>query len=197
MLKTPFPFFISKKPGEITIFGTFLAKKMDFFFQFWVYFHWKSTFWVRPCLKTSLWRHTLTDFHDFGINGKRRPYPIPWYQKIILWARQFQVHKGVVTTPLGKPCYKKWLGRTRVKRNPLRSGSINESSKGSLYTIQFHFFSNHFIKNQYIHWYCIILYHMWNYFQSTHIFILPGFSIMILLQLFNLMILTITIYICM
>ena len=123
MLKTPFPFFISKKPGEIPIFGTFLAKKL-IFFQFWVYFHWKSTFWVRPCLKTSLWRHTLTDFHDFGINGKRRPYPIPWYQKIILWARQFQVHKGVVTTPLGKPCYKKRLGRTRVKRNPLRSGSI-------------------------------------------------------------------------
>ena len=58
-----------------------------------VYVHWKSAFWVRPCLKTSLWRHTSTDFHDFGINGKRRPYPIPWYQTIILWARQFQVHK--------------------------------------------------------------------------------------------------------
>ena len=60
---------------------------------------------------------TLTDFHDFGINGKRRPYPIPWYQTIILWARQFQVHKGCGNhpPPLGKPCYKKRLGRTRVK----------------------------------------------------------------------------------
>ena len=38
--------------------------------------------------------YTLTDFHEFGINGKRRPYLIPWYQTIILWARQFQVHKG-------------------------------------------------------------------------------------------------------
>ena len=37
-----------------------------------------------------------------------------WYQTIILWARQFQVHKGVLATPLGKPCYKKMLGRTRV-----------------------------------------------------------------------------------
>ena len=82
-----------------------------------VYLHWKSAFWVRSCLKTSLWRHTLTDFHDFGINGKKRPYPIPWYQTIILWARQVQVHKGVVTTPLGKPCYKKRLGRTRVNSN--------------------------------------------------------------------------------
>ena len=27
MLETPFPFFISQKPGEIVIFGTFLAKK--------------------------------------------------------------------------------------------------------------------------------------------------------------------------
>ena len=67
-----------------------------FFFSISVYFHWKSAFWVRPCLKKSLWRHTLTDFHDFGINGKKRPYPILWYQTIILWARQFQVHRGVV-----------------------------------------------------------------------------------------------------
>ena len=94
---------------------------MDFF-SILVYFHWKSAFWVRPCLKTSLWRHTLTDFHDFGISGKRRPYPIPWYQTIILWACQFQVHKGVVTTPLGKPCYKKKLGRTRVK------GTLSDSN---------------------------------------------------------------------
>ena len=27
MLETPFPFFVSKKPGEIPIFWTFLAKK--------------------------------------------------------------------------------------------------------------------------------------------------------------------------
>ena len=58
----------------------------------------------RPCLKTSLWRHTVTDFHDFGINGKRRPYPILWYQTITLWACQFQVRKGgVVTTFLQPP----------------------------------------------------------------------------------------------
>ena len=93
MLETPFPFLISKKPGEIPIFGTFLAKKL-IFFSILVYLHWKSAFWVQPCLKTSLWCHTLTDFHDFGINGKRRPYPIPWYQTIILWDRQVQVHKG-------------------------------------------------------------------------------------------------------
>ena len=28
---------------------------------------------------------TLTDFHDFSINGKKRPYPILVYQTIILW----------------------------------------------------------------------------------------------------------------
>ena len=84
----------------------FFNEKMDFF-SILVYFHWNSTFesghvWKRHCDV-----HTLTDSHDFGINGKRRPYPIPWYQTIILWACQFQVHEGVVTTPLGKPCYKK------------------------------------------------------------------------------------------
>ena len=103
-----------QKTGWNSDIWNFFSEKIDFFSVL-VYFHWNSAFWVRPCLKTSLWRHTLTDFHDFGINGKRRPYPIPWYQTIILWARQFQVHEGVVTTPLGKPCYKKRLGRTRVK----------------------------------------------------------------------------------
>ena len=109
MLETPFPFFICKTLVEIPIFGTFFREKIDFFsfLSILVYVHWKSTFWVRPCLKTSLWRHTLTDFHDFGINGKKRPYP--WYQTIIIWARQFQVHKGVVTTPLVNHVTKKCL----------------------------------------------------------------------------------------
>ena len=40
MLETPFPFFISKIPGEILIFGTFLAKKSILAYIF----HWKSTF---------------------------------------------------------------------------------------------------------------------------------------------------------
>ena len=64
----------------------FSKNKNGFFLSILVYFHWKFAFWVQPCLKTSLWRHTLTDFHDFDINGKRRPYPIPWYQTIILRA---------------------------------------------------------------------------------------------------------------
>ena len=37
MLETPFAFFISKNPGEIPIFGTFLAKEL-IFFQFWSIF---------------------------------------------------------------------------------------------------------------------------------------------------------------
>ena len=126
MLETPFPFFIHKKQGEIPIFGIFLAKKWIFFFSILVYFHWKSTFWVRPCLKTSLWCHTLTDFHDFGINGKRRPYPIPWYQTIILWARQFQVHKGG-GNPGGTQI---WKWRTRAyRRMKIRGIHCEISSK--------------------------------------------------------------------
>ena len=37
MFKTPFPFFISKKPGEIPIFGTFFSDKMIFFFNFGIF----------------------------------------------------------------------------------------------------------------------------------------------------------------
>ena len=87
-----------QKTGWNSDIWNFFSEKMDFC-SILVYFHWNSAFWVRSCLKTSLWRHTLTDFHEFGINGNRRPYPILWYQTIILWARHFQVHEGVVTTP--------------------------------------------------------------------------------------------------
>ena len=40
MLETPFPFFVSKKPGEIPIFGTFLAKNSVL-----AYILLKKTFW--------------------------------------------------------------------------------------------------------------------------------------------------------
>ena len=48
---------------------------------------WKSTFSGWSCFITSLWCHTLTDFHDFGINGNRRHHPILWYH----WACQFKI----------------------------------------------------------------------------------------------------------
>ena len=88
----------------------FLAK-----IQFCPIFPWKSAFSGLPCLKTSLWRHTLADFQNFGINGKGSPSPIIWYHTLILWACQSQVHEGVVTTPLRKMCYGKYLRKTRVK----------------------------------------------------------------------------------
>ena len=37
MLETPLPFFISKQPGEIPIFGTFLAKELILFFNFGIF----------------------------------------------------------------------------------------------------------------------------------------------------------------
>ena len=77
-----------------------------------LYFWWGNDSPTKTRCEMSLtyyWRQMSTDFHDFDINGKKRPYPLSWYQTIILWARQFQVHKGVVTTPLGRPCYKKGL----------------------------------------------------------------------------------------
>ena len=92
----------------------FLAKKLVLHI-----FRWKLTFEGRSCIITSLWRHTLTNFHDFGINRKKRPYPILWYQTIILWVCQFQVHRGsnhppqedVLQKRLRKTCYKKGSGR--------------------------------------------------------------------------------------
>ena len=111
MLETPFPSFISKKNGwNSDIWNFFLAK-----IQFCPIFPWKSAFSGRPCLKTSLWRHTLADFQNVGINGKGRPSPLLWYHTLILWACQSQVHKGVVTTPLGRCVTENTLGRRGSK----------------------------------------------------------------------------------
>ena len=63
-----------------------------------------------------LWRHTLTDFHDFGINGKGDPTLYHGTKQSYFGPVNFKFIKGVVTTHLGKPCYKKKkLVRTRVK----------------------------------------------------------------------------------
>ena len=56
-----------QKPGEVPIYGTFLAKK---------------TILAFISLKIDIFIFIfimLTDSHDCGINGKGRPYPILWY----------------------------------------------------------------------------------------------------------------------
>ena len=77
------------------------SEKIDFL-SILVHVHWKSAFWGRPCLKTSLWRHTLTDFHDFGINGNgtKQSYFGPVNFKFI---------RGVITTSLVNHVTKKGL----------------------------------------------------------------------------------------
>ena len=86
MLETPFPFLISKKAGKILIFGTFFSEK-NYFGQ---YFTENLHFQVGHVLL----RHfdVMTDFHDFGTNGKERPYLILWYQTTIglLWLVNFK-----------------------------------------------------------------------------------------------------------
>ena len=64
--------------------------------NFGLYFAENRHFQVSHVVLRSCLCHTLTDFYDFGINGKRRPYPILWYQTTILWTCQFQVHRGLL-----------------------------------------------------------------------------------------------------
>ena len=102
-----------KKMDEILIFGSFLVTTSILACT-----SLKSTFSGRPCFITSLWRHTIIDFHDFGINGKRTPYFLLWYQTTInyytLGVSKFKF-TGVVTTPLQKDVLQKKLRKTRVK----------------------------------------------------------------------------------
>ena len=104
-----------KTEWNFDIWNFFSKKKKWFFFSILVYFHWNSAFWVRSCLKTSLWRHTLTEFMILVPMERGDPTLYHGTKQSYFGNRQFQVHEGVVTTPLSKPRYKKRLGRTRVK----------------------------------------------------------------------------------
>ena len=68
-----------QKTDEISIFGIFLAKEKKK--SMLAYILVKRTVLGRPWFIKILGRHTLTNFHDFDINGKKRPYSILWVPK--------------------------------------------------------------------------------------------------------------------
>ena len=129
-----------QKTGWNSDIWNFFSEKIDFFVNFGLSLL-KIRFLSPAMFENVIVTSYAADFHDFGINGKRRPYPpIPWYQTIILWTRQFQVHKGVVT-PLGKPCTKKGLvgrGLNPIQRFPLARAIfitiLNNNADATSYT---------------------------------------------------------------
>ena len=117
MLEMLFPSFISKQPGEIPIFGKNSDLKKNFAYVFWK----SAIFDVRPCFMTSLWCHTLDVCTYFGMYGKTRLIAIIlWYKLDVCDELIFQNYKGSGNhsppPPLGKPCYRKRLGKTRVNK---------------------------------------------------------------------------------
>ena len=99
MLETQFPFFISKKPREILIFGTFLAKKK---INFGLYFAENQHFLVGHTLLRHCDVIRWPIFMILVSTERKDPSLILWYQTTVLWAYQFQIHGGVVITPLGR-----------------------------------------------------------------------------------------------
>ena len=88
-------------------------------------------------------RNDCDDFSDTVIIGRSALHPLaksaiqmlillllllPWYQTIILWARQFQVHKGVVTTPLVNHVTNKGL----VGRGLKHSSNVKRPSRDNI-----------------------------------------------------------------
>ena len=65
-VKNAISLLYKQNPGEIPIFGTFLAKRSIL-----ANFRSKSTFSGQPCFITSFWRHTSIDFHDL-VSVERR-----------------------------------------------------------------------------------------------------------------------------
>ena len=80
-----------QKTGQNSDFCKFFSEKINFG-HFGLHFAENKHFQVGHVLITPLWRHTLTDFHDFGIKDKTLPYI--WYQTTIILACQFQNHRG-------------------------------------------------------------------------------------------------------
>ena len=81
MLERPLPFFVRKT--NLALFHS-LKKKKD------LYFADNLNFQVGHVLL----RYTLTDFHDFGINGSTGDYNTIIVQTTVLTACQFQVYWG-------------------------------------------------------------------------------------------------------
>ena len=88
-----FPSLISQKPGK------FQYLELNWNFQFWPTFHWKSVILSSAMNMTSLWRPTWDVGTYFGMYGKRSPLAILWYQ-LHAWGLIFKFTGGVVTTPL-------------------------------------------------------------------------------------------------
>ena len=113
MLETPFPFFISKKPGEIPIFGIFLAK---------------NSILAYILLKINIFRSVMfyyvivTSYVDrfswFWYQGKEKTLFYTMVPNNYTLGMSISKSQGVVITPLRKMCYKKKkkrLRKTRVK----------------------------------------------------------------------------------
>ena len=117
MLEISFPSFISQKPSEIPIFGTFLTK-----FSILAYVSLKiSCYEVHPCL----WRHcdvichiivmSYVWHHNDVINmtePQNSRISVKHKLKLKILPKMFQISEF---HPLGKQCYRKRLCKMRVK----------------------------------------------------------------------------------
>ena len=80
--------------------------------QFWPIFHCKSAFFAKSAIMTSLWRHTFLYF--FGMYGKKRPIPIPWYQISTPQAFIFfQIHRELQQP---SPWLDMWQNKTKTNK---------------------------------------------------------------------------------
>ena len=111
-----FPSLISQKPGEIPIFRTFLAK-----------------FSILAYISLKIGYFELGHDYDVTVTSYLGCWYLFWY----VWKEEtpsytmvpircilgvsFSSSKGVVTTPLGKTCYKKRLGRGLTNKKEIKT----------------------------------------------------------------------------
>ena len=111
MLETPFPFFISKKPVEIPIFGTFKLKKKSIL----AYISLKIDI-VRSAMFYYLIVTSYVDrFSWFWYQWKENTLPYTMKQYNYTLGVSISSSQGVVTTPLMKTCYKNSSGRRGLR----------------------------------------------------------------------------------
>ena len=110
MLETPFPFFISRKAGEIPIFGTFLAKKSIL-----AYISLKINIFRLAMFYYVILMSYVARFSGFWYQWKEETLPYTNGTKQLYFGHvNFKFTEGIVTNPLRKMCDKKGSGRRGI-----------------------------------------------------------------------------------
>ena len=118
-LETPFPSFISKKPGEIPIFGTFFGENSIL-----PYISLKIGFFRSAMFENVIVTSYVGRFSKFWYQWKGETLPYTMVPHTHTLGMSISSSWGGGNHPLRKMCYGKYLRKTRVKKGPFKKQMV-------------------------------------------------------------------------